>query len=44
MDECIDPLGDGQVYSTLDANSGHWWIEADPSDCEKAAFVSSHRL
>ena len=26
MDECVDSLGDAQVFTTLDANSGFWQV------------------
>lgn len=44
MDECIDSLGDSQVFSTLDCNSGYWKIEVAPEDPHKMAFVSYHGL
>ena len=44
MDECIDSLGDTQVFSTLDCNSGYWQLEVAPEDRHKTAFVSHHGL
>lgn len=40
MDECIDSLGDIQVFSRQHANSGCWPIEVDKADREKIAFTS----
>lgn len=42
MDECIDSLGDAQVFSTLDANNAYFQIEVDKSYQEKTAFTSNH--
>lgn len=42
MDECIDSLGDAQVFSTLDCNSGYWQIEVETEDRPKTAFVTHH--
>jgi hypothetical protein len=30
MDECIDSLGEGVVFTTLDCNSGYWQIPVHP--------------
>lgn len=35
MDEFIDFLLNSQVFSTLDENSGNWYIEVDPSALRK---------
>ncbi len=40
MDECIDSLGDAQVFSTLDCNSGYWQIPVHPEDRDKTTFTS----
>ena len=40
MDECIDSLGDANVFTTLDANCGYWQIEIDEDDRDKTAFTS----
>ena len=40
MDECIDSLGDAQLFSTLDCNSGYWQIPVEPSDRDKTTFTS----
>ena len=44
MDECIDSLGNAQVFSTLDANAGYWQVELDERDKDKTAFVTHHGL
>ena len=44
MDECIDSLGDAQVFSTLDCNAGYWQIEIEEEDKDKTAFVTHHEL
>ena len=44
MDECIDSLGDAQIFSTLDFNSGYWQVTIDESDKEKTAFVTHQGL
>lgn len=37
MDECFDSLGDFQVVSTLDCNSGYWKVPIDPADKDKTS-------
>ena len=44
MDECIDSLGDAQLFSTLDANSGYWQIEMAEEDKNKTAFTTHYGL
>lgn len=44
MDECIDFLGDAQVFSKLDANYGYWQVEIVEADLDKTAFTSPHGL
>ena len=39
MDECIDSLGDANIFTTLDCNSGYWQIPIAPEDRDKTAFV-----
>ena len=39
MDECIDSLGDAQIFTTLDAYSGYWQMPIRPQDRPKTAFV-----
>lgn len=43
-DEYIESLGNGKVFSTLDANSGYWQMESDPRDRDKTAFTLNHGL
>jgi hypothetical protein len=40
MDECIDSLGDANVFTTLDCNSGYWQIPVAPDDMDKTTFTS----
>jgi hypothetical protein len=40
MDECIDSLGDAQIFTTLDCNIGYWQIPVAPEDVEKTTFTS----
>lgn len=44
MYECIYSLGDAQIFSTLDANSGYWQIGVEERDSDKTALVSHHGL
>lgn len=44
MDECIDSLADATIFTTLDANSGHWQIEIREEDKDKTTFTSHHGL
>lgn len=38
MDDCLDSLGDAQVFSTLDCNAGYWQIPMAPEDEHLTAF------
>jgi len=40
MDDCIDSLGDANVFSTLDCNSGYWQIPVAEQDRDKTTFTS----
>jgi hypothetical protein len=40
MYECIDSLGDAQIFTTLDCNSGYWQVPVAPEDIENATFTS----
>jgi Reverse transcriptase (RNA-dependent DNA polymerase) len=40
MDEFIDSLGDANILTTLDCNSGYWQIPVRPEDREKTTFTS----
>ena len=44
MDECIDSLGDANIFTTLDCNSGYWQIPVRPEDREKTTFTSHEGL
>ena len=39
MDECLDSLGEANVFTTLDCNSGYWQVPVASKDREKTAFV-----
>ena len=39
MDDCIDPLGDAAVFTTLGCNSGYWKIPVGPEDRDKTRFT-----
>ena len=40
MADCIDSLGDAQVFSTLDRNSGYWQILVHHGDRDKTTFTT----
>ena len=40
MDDCIDSLGDAQVFTTLDCNFGYWQIPVAQDDRDKTTFTS----
>ena len=40
MDECIDSLGQANIFSSLDCNSGYWQIAMSEEDKKKTAFTS----
>lgn len=42
MDECTDSLKKARIFSTLDADAGHWKFEMDENDVEKKAFDTHH--
>jgi hypothetical protein len=44
MDECIDSLGDANVFTTLDCNSGYWQIPVHPEDRDKTTFTSHYGI
>lgn len=44
MDECLDPLKDATMFSTLDANRGYWQVEIEEKDRDKTDFASRHGL
>lgn len=44
MDVCSDSMGDAQIFSALDSNSGYWQIRMDDKDIYKVTFVTHHGL
>lgn len=44
MDECVDSLGNAEVLTTLDSNSGFWQIAVDKEDVSKTAFTTHEGL
>jgi len=40
MDNCLDPLGDATVFSTVDCNAGYWKIPVAVEDRYKTKFTS----
>jgi Reverse transcriptase (RNA-dependent DNA polymerase) len=38
LDECIDSMGSGTYFSTLDANAGFWQIPLDEASKDKTSF------
>jgi Reverse transcriptase (RNA-dependent DNA polymerase) len=39
MDDCLDSLGDAQVFSTLDANYGYLQVKVEEKDRDKTSFT-----
>ena len=44
IDDTLDALSGGKIFSTLDLTSGYWQVEMDPNDREKSAFVTHQGL
>ena len=44
IDDLIDTLGSGKVYSTFDPMSGFFQVAFDPSSVEMTAFITSRGL
>lgn len=42
MDDCLDSIGDAQIFTTLDCNSGYWQIPIAGEDRDKSSFTT-HR-
>ena len=38
--DSLDPLGDAQVFMTLDCNAGYWQVPVAPEDRDKTIFAS----
>jgi Reverse transcriptase (RNA-dependent DNA polymerase)/RNase H-like domain found in reverse transcriptase len=39
MDDCLDSLGEEQVFSTLYANAGYWQVKVAEKDLDKTSFI-----
>lgn len=39
MDDCIDSIGNAEVFSTSDANCGYWKIQVSVEDQDKSCFT-----
>ena len=48
MEDCLDSLGDAQVFTSLDCTAGYWQVRLRKDDQEKTAFTTHcgiyHRL
>ena len=44
MDDCLDSLGEANIFSTLDANCGYWQLPMRESDIPITAFTSYEGL
>ena len=40
IDDCLDSLGDAQMFTTLDRNAGYWQVSVAPEDRDKTRFTS----
>ncbi len=40
MDDCIDSLGSGYIFTTIDCNCGYWQIPNAKEDQDKTSFMS----
>ena len=40
IDDCLDSLGDAQIFTTLDCNAGYWQAPVAPEDRDKTTFTS----
>ena len=40
MDNCLDSLGDAEIFTTLDCNAGYWQVPVAPEDLDKTTFTS----
>ena len=40
IDDCLDSLGDAQIFTTLDCNTGYWQVPVAPEDRDKTKFTS----
>lgn len=44
IDAIFDTLGEAEIFSTVDANSGYWQILIAPEDAHKTAFITHQGL
>ena len=40
IDDCLDSLGDAEIFPTLDFNAGYWQVPVAPEDRDKTTFMS----
>ena len=40
IDDCLDSLGDAEIFTTLDCNAGYWQVPVAPEDRDKTTFAS----
>ena len=40
IDDCLDSLGNTQIFTTLDCNAGYWQVPVAPADRDKKSFTS----
>jgi len=40
MEDCLESLGDAQVFTSLDCNAGYWQVSLRKEDQEKTAFTT----
>ena len=40
MDDCLDSLGDAEIFTTLDCNAGYWQVPVAPEDRDKTTLTS----
>lgn len=44
MDDCLNSLGDANIFSILDENSGYWQFKEHKSNREKTAFTTHNGM
>lgn len=42
MDECLDSLGEAEIFSSLDCNWGYWQLSFSKADIDKTTFTSHY--
>ena len=40
IDDCLQSLGDAEIFATLDCNAGYWQVPVALEDCDKTTFTS----